>query len=65
MTVTERLNRLREVVMKKLLLFAFACGIIAGANCATATIDGVTWTYTIENDQVRIGGGTSSETTKR
>ena len=48
--------------MKKLLLFVFACGIIADANCAIVTIDGVTWTYTIESDQVRIGGGTSSAT---
>ena len=47
--------------MKKLLLFAFASGIIAGAECATATIDGVTWTYTIEDGSARIGGESSSD----
>ena len=47
--------------MKKLLLFAFACGTIAGAECATATIDGVTWTYTIEDCSARIGGESSSD----
>jgi len=47
--------------MKKLLLFVFAFGTFADAICATATIDGVTWTYTVV-DSTAIIGDESSQT---
>jgi len=46
--------------MKKLMLFALVLCSIARANCETATIDGVTWTYTVADGTARIGGGDDS-----
>jgi len=44
---------------KLLLATMFLSGIVFGV---TETVDGVTWRYTIANDEAFVGGGTSDET---
>lgn len=49
----------------KLILFCAFFIFSISLKAATATVDGVTWTYTVSNEKVTLGGGSSSSTAIR
>ena len=52
--------RLKDLV--QLVIMASVVVYVSSSFAATATVDGITWTYTVSNGKATIGGGSSSST---